>query len=113
MYKYKATVIRVVDGDTLEADIRLGFDVTKRETVRFAEIDAYETRLGKNTTEEEKELGLKGKEFLKSLLEGKEVILETFKDKGKYGRYIAKVYFNEQNINELMIKEGYAIFKRY
>lgn len=115
MYDYKAKIIRVVDGDTAIVDINLGFDIVVRQTVRFARINAFETRLGKNTNEEEKKIGLEAKEYVKNLIEGKEVYLKTFKDKGKYGRYIAEIYYGEEkiNLNDELVTKKYAIYQSY
>ena len=117
MFDYKAIVDRVVDGDTIKVTISLGFGISYKETVRFADIDAYETSLRRGTTEAQKVIGLEGKQFLKELLEGKEVLLTTHKDKGKYGRYVADVCINidnkEVNVNQQMVKDGYAVYKSY
>lgn len=112
--KYKAILKRVVDGDTIDVLIDLGFGVFYKSRVRFYGIDAYETRLGKNTTIVEKEKGLEGKQFLIDKIPiDSEIELETYKHKGKYGRYIATVYYNGININKLMVSMGYAIYKEY
>lgn len=113
MYEYKATIIKVIDGDTFEAKIDLGFDVFINQLLRLSRIDAYETRLGPNTSLEQKKMGLEGKSFLISLLpSGTEVIIKTDKD-DKYGRYIAEMIFCDQNISDLMVDKGFAIYKEY
>lgn len=117
MFDYKAVVERVVDGDTIKVLIDLGFGITYKETVRFADIDAYETSLRRGTTEAQKQIGLEGKEFLKELIEGKEISLTTIKDRGKYGRYVADVYIKDGDVdisvNQQMVKKGYAVYKKY
>lgn len=113
MYEYKATILKIVDGDTFDASVDLGFDVSVRQTLRFSRIDAFETRLGATTNAEQKKLGFEGKAFLTSLLPvGTQVVITTEKD-DKYGRYIAEVQFNNENINDLMVKKGYAVYKNY
>ena len=118
MYEYRAHVVRVVDGDTADVLIDLGFDISLKKRVRFTRINAYETRLGKDTTQEEKEIGLEAKEYVKNLIEGKEIILQSHKEKGgKYGRYIAEIIYmkDEERINlndELVIKK-YAVYQEY
>lgn len=115
MYEYNATVERVVDGDTVEILVDLGLDVGIRTTLRLARINAYETRLGTNTTAADKEKGLAGKEYLKALFEASpKVVVLTIKDKTeKYGRYLAEVTHNGVNINDQMVTLGYAIYQGY
>ena len=116
MIKYtynNCIVLRVVDGDTIELLIRIGFDITIKKNVRLYGIDAYETRLGRGTTQAQKEKGLEGKQFLKDMIEGKLVSAQTIKDRGKYGRYIAKVKFKNKCICKIMVDNGYAVYKDY
>ena len=100
MYNYKAKVIKVVDGDTLDLQIDLGFKIFTQIRVRVLDVDTYETK------GEFKELGLKIKEATKKLLEGKDVIIESYKsdDKlktDKYGRWLCKVsYDNGKDLKE-------------
>lgn len=105
MYEYKAKVERVVDGDTLELAIDLGFNITIRETVRLLGVDAFETK------GDERPLGLAAKEFMKELLEGKEVIIETRKD-DSFGRWLAKVWMSNGDymidVCKLLIEKGHA-----
>ena len=117
-YNYKAFVERVVDGDTIDVELDLGFDVSLKKRVRFARINAYETRLGKKTTAEEKEIGLKAKEYVKNLIENKSVMLKSSKSKtGKFGRYIADVYYitdeKEVNLNDELVNLKYAVYQEY
>jgi len=117
MFDYKAVATRIVDGDTIEVLIDLGFGISYKETVRFADIDAFETTLRRGTTEAQKKIGLEGKAYLKELIEGREVLLTTHKDKGKYGRYVADVCIKdgdvEINVNQQMVRNGYAVYKQY
>jgi micrococcal nuclease len=113
MYEYKCKVKRVVDGDTMDVILDLGFDVHHAVRVRLAGIDTPESR---TRDKDEKARGKLSKAFLKESIKGRKVILKTkIKDsKGKFGRVIAEVWveFEEgslRNINELMIKECYAV----
>lgn len=110
-YLYKATVVRVVDGDTVDLEIDLGMNVFVKERIRLARINTPETYGVKKDSEEYK-AGMKAKKRLEELVLGKEIALETVKDKkGKYGRYLGELYTNDKDwicINSLMIKEGLA-----
>ena len=109
MYTYFVkSVDRVVDGDTIDISIDLGFDLTKKERVRLAGIDTPETRT-KNP--KEKEMGYQATEFLEMhLMEATKLTVKTAKD-GKFGRMLGWLYKSEKDvtsINETMIDEGYA-----
>ena len=109
MYTYFVkSVDRVVDGDTIDISIDLGFDLTKKERVRLAGIDTPETRT-KNP--KEKEMGYQATEFLEMhLMEATKLTVKTEKD-GKFGRMLGWLYKSENDvtsINETMIDEGYA-----
>ena len=110
-YLYKATVVRVVDGDTVDLEIDLGMNVFVKERIRLARINTPETYGVKKDSEEYK-AGMKAKKRLEELVLGKEIALETVKDKkGKYGRYLGELYTNDKDwvcINSLMINEGLA-----
>lgn len=93
-YVYNAKLSRVIDGDTLELLVDLGFSMTLKSDFRLVGIDVYETRLGKKTTQAQKEKGIAAKEFVQDLLLDRDLLIETHKDKkGKYGRYLADVWF--------------------
>ena len=109
MYTYFVkSVDRVVDGDTVDISIDLGFNLTKKERVRLAGIDTPETR---TKDMKEKELGYEAKEFLQiHLMKASKLTVKTEKD-GKYGRMLGWLYKTEEDnlsINELMVNEGYA-----
>ena len=106
MYEYAIKeVVRVVDGDTIDIIIDLGFNLTKKERVRLAGIDAPESR---TTDLEEKKMGLESKEFLtRRLNDCVNLKVKTEKD-GKYGRMLGWIHCGETNINEEMIYRGYA-----
>ena len=108
MYEYAIKeVVRVVDGDTIDLNIDLGFSLTKKERVRLAGIDTPESR---TRDLEEKKLGLEAKEFLeRRLSDGVDsgLRVKTEKD-GKYGRMLGWIYCGQMNINEEMVQRGYA-----
>lgn len=107
MYKYKATVLKVVDGDTLDLNVDLGFRIFTKIRVRILDIDAYETK------GEQKDMGLKIKEATKQLLEGKEILIESFKSNtemktDKYGRWLCNVYYDgSKNFKEWIEEHNY------
>ena len=87
-FVYNAEVLRVVDGDTFELKIDLGFKIVHENTFRLYGVNTPETR-GK-----ERPKGLKVKEYVKKLIEGKMIVVETFK-KGKFGRYVSEIYLGK------------------
>jgi micrococcal nuclease len=108
MYQYKIKKInRVIDGDTVDLDIDLGFGITIKQRVRLKGINAAETR---TLNAEEKDKGLAAKEWLKKELsrEGEWVIETTKED--KYGRMLGTLYFvgDPVTVNERMLNEGIA-----
>lgn len=106
-YVYKATVIRVVDGDTIHAQVSLGFDHYQNMTLRFAGINAPEMR---------EAAGKVARMALSNRLPiGADVLLLTKKDsREKYGRYLATVYTPEgDNLNQWMVESGNAVLKDY
>ena len=110
IYRIKS-VTKVVDGDTIDADIDLGFDISLTKRIRFAGIDTPESR---TTNIKEKAMGLESKEWLKKALEGaKDIIIKTEKPDSteKYGRIIGHLFINgqETSLNNQMIAEGYAL----
>ena len=109
IYRIKS-VHKVVDGDTIDADIDLGFDISLTKRIRLAGIDTPESR---TTDVKEKALGLEVKEWLKKRLEfAKDIIIKTELPDSteKYGRIIGHLYINgeEVSINNQMISDGYA-----
>lgn len=108
MYQYKVKKInRIIDGDTVDLDIDLGFGVTLSHRVRLKDVNAAET---KTLDLEEKAKGLAAKEWLKKELsrEG-EWIIETVKE-DKYGRILGTLYLvgDPVTVNERMLNEGIA-----
>ena len=117
MYRYKVNVTRVVDGDTVDVDIDLGFGmVYKKQRVRMKGIDTPESR---TRDLEEKYFGKLSKAFLKKSLEEADSIELLSHDKGKFGRILGTLYaiHNEGHpqyevsidVNNLMIEENYAV----
>ncbi len=114
MYEYRANIISTYDGDTVRAIIDLGFGVQLRGEdgkgviLRLSGLDTPEIR------GDERELGLISRDRLRERILGKDVILKTFKDEtGKYGRYIAEIYLEDESINEWLITEGLAERREY
>ena len=106
IYEYNASLLRVVDGDTGDALIDLGFSVWVKKRIRLYKIDAPETR---TRDLEEKEQGFKTKERLTELLsanDGKFTLISH--GVGKYGRCLGTIIINNVDINELLITEGLA-----
>lgn len=120
MYEYNAQLIRVIDGDTIVCDIELGFGMClKNEHVRLARINTPETRT-KDLVE--KKAGLEAKAFVQEMFdklfsEGGTFTLQTYKDHGKFGRYIAEVnmHFPDRdfNLNEALVMTGHGEFVNY
>ena len=115
MYYYNATLVKVVDGDTVDAMIDLGFDVKVKKRIRLAGINAPESRTRNKV---EKKLGLAAKERLIELMDGAANVFEIdSKELGKYGRVIGVIYINKLAgkdtltqvcINDILVKEGHA-----
>jgi micrococcal nuclease len=111
MYEYFVKEVKnVVDGDTIDVIIDLGFDILFASRVRLAGIDTPESR---TTDKAEKALGLEAKEYLKKQLkDAKSVVIRTEKmdSSEKYGRILGWVYVNgeSESLNNKMINDGYA-----
>jgi micrococcal nuclease len=111
MYEYFVKEVKnVVDGDTIDVVIDLGFDILFASRVRLAGIDTPESR---TTDKAEKALGLEAKEYLKKQLkDAKSVVIRTEKmdSSEKYGRILGWVYVNgeSESVNNKMINDGYA-----
>ena len=112
MYEYRAKIIKVIDGDTVDVDIDLGFGISlNNERVRIMGIDTPESRTRDKV---EKKFGLASKARLKELL-GKDTILKTQVGrggedmKGKFGRILGDFIVNGKKAGEILIKEGHAV----
>ena len=113
-YIYRAKLDRVVDGDTVDALIDVGFDIWFKKRIRFKGVDTWESR---TRNLEEKALGLKAKARTKELLEKVSSKSGYFRIKsyglGKYGRVLAEIFIMDKdgkqwNVNETLISEGHA-----
>lgn len=107
-YIYTATVLNVVDGDTIDAMVDLGFRSSVRLRFRLFGINAPETR------GEQRPDGLKSKDWLKERISNKEIIINTHKDHtGKYGRYLATIWLDGKSVNQEMVELGLARLQSY
>jgi len=108
-YQYNAEIIRCVDGDTVDAWIDVGFDMRIKQRLRLHGIDTPETRTKDPV---EKKVGLMAKARVKELLEvGKTYPIWTV-EKGKFGRYLARIYLDEarnQCVNDMLVEENLAL----
>lgn len=104
MYEYYATVVRVLDADTIDVRIDLGFDVHINQRVRL---------LGINTPEKNTALGIEASGYVRNLLPlGTTVILQSDKsEREKFGRYLARVVFPETKecLNDILVNKRYAV----
>jgi micrococcal nuclease len=115
-YKYKAKVVRVVDGDTLDAMIDLGFDTWVKKRVRLAGLDAYESRT-RNKAQKKKGLAAKAR-VVEVLEQSDNEINLTSLGVGKYGRclgeiqltksYVRSEKYHGKSLNKMLIEEGHA-----
>ena len=106
---YSAKVVRVVDGDTADAMIDLGFDTWVKKRIRFYGVDTWESR---TRNLEEKKKGLAAKDYVKDLLENSDEGKFLLKSHGvgKYGRVLGELFVkgNETSVNELLKENGHA-----
>ena len=107
MYIYNAKLDRVVDGDTIDAVVDLGFDTWKFIRVRLVGINTPESR---TRDLEEKARGLAAKDFVVKMLKNhnNQFILHS-QGVGKYGRCLGEIVLNKVNLNDLLITEGHAV----
>ena len=113
MFEYRCKIVKVVDGDTVDVDIDLGFGVwLKGERVRLYGIDTPESR---TSDKEEKVYGLAAKKLLKKMCDDEWMILETaeYDAKGKFGRILGSLRrttnYADQTVNEYMIEKYHAV----
>ena len=109
IYRIKQ-ITKVIDGDTIDADIDLGFDISLSKRIRLAAVDTPESR---TADANEKKYGLESKEWLKHKVENAKNILiktELPDSTEKYGRIIGHLFINDQesSLNDQMVVEGYA-----
>ena len=108
-HNYSAKVLRVVDGDTADAMIDLGFDTWVKKRIRFYGVDTWESR---TRNLEEKKKGLAAKDYVKDLLENSDegkFVLKSY-GVGKYGRVLGELFVkgHEKSVNELLKENGHA-----
>ena len=109
MYEYRCKILRVVDGDTVDVDIDLGFGIImSNERVRIHGIDAPESRTRDLV---EKKFGLAAKERVLELLpEGSYQTIKTYLDgKGKFGRILGNFLIANSTLTAILINEGHAV----
>ena len=108
MYEYKCKMVKVVDGDTIDVDIDLGFGVWMRnQRIRMHGIDTPESR---TRDLEEKKYGLAAKDFLIKWTNAGGLTLKTHKDdRGKFGRILGEIWCFDTNVNKKMIEEHHAV----
>ena len=110
MFDYRCKLLRVVDGDTIDVNLDLGFNVWHKARVRMLGIDTPEKR---TRNKQEKILGLASTARLKELLKGSKIEIECSKEKGKFGRVLGIVWAtdkagNRVNCNDQLCAEGHA-----
>ena len=111
MYTYSAKLIRVIDGDTIDLEIDLGFDLSIRQRLKLFGVNTPDSR---SADIAEKQKGLEAKQRLTELLPREFKIVTILNKRGKYGRVLGEVFVKDVNggkdinVNELMVKEGHA-----
>jgi len=95
LYNYKAGLIRVIDGDTIDIEIDLGFEIKMRKRVRLFGVDTPELRSSNPTERKAAQLV---KNVVTDLLDWRSLYVKTVKDKDKYGRYLADIYLSEDDL---------------
>lgn len=108
MYEYKAVILNVVDGDTFDLDIDLGFNVHAFERVRLLDIDTPEKKIYKGINE--KELGQIVADWVKRTYEGAQVTIKSFKGTDSFGRWL--VYINDGKIDFVTLYNELGINKK-
>ena len=110
-YIYKAKCVSVYDADSATFVVDCGFYIKHEIKTRFMGIDTPEIRT-KNA--EEKKLGLEARDFIRGLILRKQVTIKTYLNKkkqnkkGKFGRYLVDVYYEDHKLNDLLMLKGYA-----
>ena len=107
MWTYRAKVVRVIDGDTVDVDVDLGFGIwQKNERVRIMGIDTPESRTRNKI---EKKFGLASKQYFKDWVAKYDSVLVESTEKGKFGRILGELWTFDTNINEKMIERHHAV----
>ena len=106
MFEYNAEVLRVVDGDTLDARIDLGFDVHVKKRIRLHGIDTWESR---TRDAEEKKKGIAAKSRLVELLQADQAKFKLISyGVGKFGRVLGDIEISAGNVCDILVEEGHA-----
>jgi len=114
MYTYRAEALRIVDGDTVDLEIQLGFEVAIQIRARLYGVNTPEIH-GIAKDSEEYKKGIEAQQFLARLIMNRELIVKTIKDKkGKYGRYLAEIWVREDfpdkpSVNQRLLDGGYGV----
>ena len=113
MYEYRCTVVKIIDGDTVDVDIDLGFGIwMSKERIRLLGIDTPESR---TRDKEEKKYGLAAKKYLTEMLNDEGgIVLKTKKDaEGKFGRILGELWrttdYADKSINQYLVDEHHAV----
>ena len=115
MYTYKIKLDRVIDGDTIDVNIDLGFDIQIKKRIRFVGINTPESR---TRDLEEKARGLAAKDRVKAILAENDIFTLHSESLGKYGRVLGKIYLSKIDgrdcltqvcLNDQLVTEGHAV----
>jgi micrococcal nuclease len=111
MYTYSAKLIRVINGDTLDLDIDLGFDLSTKQRLKLHGVNAPDSR---SMDIDIKQKGIDAKQRLIDLLTKEFKVTTILNKRGKYGRILGFIYVidskgNEVNVGEVLVEEGHAI----
>ena len=104
-YIYICEIVKVVDGDTIDCAVSLGFDVSVRQRIRLYGLDAPESR---TRDLEQKKYGKASKKFVKEFLDSDYILLKT-REKGKYGRYLGDFCVGDKWLCDELIKAHHAV----
>lgn len=102
LFSYRAVFIDNYDADTVRLKIDLGFNITVEEKFRLLGINAPEIK------SDDKAKAIEGRDYLRSCLEGKDLVVKTEKGQEKFGRWLCTIYVDGVDINQEMIKAGHA-----
>lgn len=104
MYTYKAKIINVIDGDTVDAIIDMGFKIHTTQRLRLNRINTEEMH---DTNLEKRKLAIEAKQYMIDTLLNKEVIVETRKS-DSFGRWLAEILLEDTNINNVLLEKNLA-----
>jgi micrococcal nuclease len=111
VYEYGAALERIVDGDTLDLIIDVGFKMTTNQRIRLANIDTPETFRVSRTSEEYKS-GIEARQYVEKRLADNQnkMRIKTYKNVGKYGRYLGEIWLadSEISLNDELLQKGFA-----